>query len=67
MSDFSSIGQIDSSAVYRKIMEGTPNQSYDIMALIILLKNLGYSKKRIKSEIKKYKKSRNRMLSNLRT
>ena len=56
MNDFEKSGQLDYNKIYQKVIKNSIQNNYDIVSLTLMLKNLGYSKKKIQSKIKKYKR-----------
>ena len=57
---------LDYTAIYQEIIKKSiKNDSSKILTLTMFLKNSGYSKKRIKSEIRKHKKQKKRLANHL--
>ena len=58
MSDFENSGNLNYNDILLKAIMSSVNRDSSVLTLTAFLKNSGYSKKRIKSEIRKYKKQR---------
>ena len=65
MNDFEKSGQLDYNKIYQKVIKNSIQNNYDIVSLTLMLKNLGYSKKKIQSKIKKYKRYKKRLNNSL--
>ena len=55
--------QLDFNELIKEFIKKTANNDQDIVTLTIMLQNLGCSKKKIKSEIRKYKRSKKKKMS----
>ncbi len=64
MSDFKNSGNLNYNDILFKAITSSINRDSSVLTLTAFLKNLGYSKKKIKSEIRKYKKQRKKFRDN---
>ena len=61
MNNFENSDPFDYNKIFQKILKQSVNNNYEIASVTLMLKNMGYSKKRIQSEIKKYKRYKKKM------
>ncbi len=61
MSEYKNLGIFDFNKIFSEVIIGSSKRDLEVFNLSLMLKNMGYSKKRIKSEIKKYRKQKKRL------
>ena len=65
MNNFGSSDPLDYNFIFSEIIKREVKRDFNLVYTVMVLKNLGYSKKRIQSEIRKYKKRRRKLLQDL--
>ncbi len=61
MNNFGNSEPLDYNAIFQSVIKKSiKNDSSEILALIMFFKNMGYSKKKIQTEIRKYKRYKKR-------
>ena len=53
---------LDNQKIMAMIFKQCGNNTTDIAAMVLMMKTLGYSPKKIKRELKKYRRVRNRIM-----
>ncbi len=65
MNNFGSSDPLDYNFIFSEIIKREAKRDSNPVYVVLALKNLGHSKKRIQSEIRKYKKRRRKLVQDL--